>query len=560
MPLTDKAIEYLVKHAIDLAILADVGVTERDGRLVYPTGRSSAVNGNGPKALQPKGAGLELWWPKGEPRDGATVVLAEGESDALAILSVFGLAEILYHDAPGENPFREVVVASMPGTGYPIERKLADELAGVDTVVLGFDGDDAGRKATARAAGVLAEAGIACHDLAVPEGLDVAECLAELGPDDRLPWLARRIHEARPADPPIHSATKELPVAERISGLPFSLAGDVIANAPPEPEWVWEGYIAPGEISLIAGRPKVGKSTLVFGLIAAILHGRRFVGRATRGRGVLLLTEEGAGTFAEKARRFGIQDHSRFHVLLRRRTQAGWLEIASEARAYCARHGLDVLVVDTFDKWSGLRGDDENKSGPVIAALEPLMMAAGDNLAVVVISHQRKASGEHGEAVRGSNALTGSVDVILEVERVRDVAHARALVGTSRHASTPEELAIELTDDGYADCGDVEALKGRLETDKILERLSDEAITASAISEATEIPEGTVRHRLDELRTAGRVERTGEGRKGSPYAWKMLSATAHPLVAERKNESANGHGHLSDDDLERIAAEYGEGA
>jgi AAA domain len=75
-------------------------------------------------------------------------------------------------------------------------------------------------------------------------------------------------------------------------------------------------------VSLIAGRPKVGKSTLLFGLIAAILHGQPFVGRGTCDRGVLLLTEEGATTFAEKARSFGIENHPRFHVLLRRRTQA----------------------------------------------------------------------------------------------------------------------------------------------------------------------------------------------------------------------------------------------
>jgi predicted ATP-dependent serine protease len=80
--------------------------------------------------------------------------------------------------------------------------------------------------------------------------------------------------------------------------------------------------VAPGEVSLIAGRPKVGKSTLLFGLIAAILHGQPFVGRGTCDRGVLLLTEEGATTFAEKARSFGIENHPRFHVLLRRRTQA----------------------------------------------------------------------------------------------------------------------------------------------------------------------------------------------------------------------------------------------
>jgi 5S rRNA maturation endonuclease (ribonuclease M5) len=392
-------------------------------------------------------------------------------------------------------------------------------------VVIVADRDDPGRDHARQVAeslrGVAAEVTV----LEPPRAKDVSDHLASGSTLEELQIL---------------SATRESAVAESISGLPFTLAGDVIADAPPEPAWIWEGYVAPGEVSLIAGRPKVGKSTLVFGLIAAILHGRPFVGRSTRGRGVLLLTEEGATTFAEKARAFGIANHPRFHVLLRRQVQASWPEVVGQARAYCREHDLDVMIVDTFDKWAGLRGDDENKSGPVLQALDPLMQASGDGLAVIVVSHQRKAAGDHGEAVRGSNAITGTVDVIVEIERVADVAHARALVGTSRHTATPEELAVELTDDGYVDRGDVDALKGRLEGDQIMAVLSTQPVTSKEIAEATEIPEATVRRRLDELHGDGRVERTGEGRKGSPYRWKMLSATPNPLVAERKETRPEG--------------------
>jgi hypothetical protein len=186
------------------------------------------------------------------------------------------------------------------------------------------------------------------------------------------------------------------------------------------------------------------------------------------------------------------------------------------------------------------------------------MQASGGGLAVIVVSHQRKAAGDHGEAVRGSNALTGTVDVIVEIERIPDVAHARALVGTSRHTSTPEELAVELTDHGYVDRGDVEALKGRLEADQVMTVLSTESVTSKEIAEATEIPEATVHRRLDELHATSRVERTGEGRKGSPYRWKMLSATANPLVAERKNGGPPEK--EAPDWVERLRAEYGEEA
>jgi hypothetical protein len=197
--LPDAALSYLCARAIDSTIIGELGIVEHNGRLIYPNGRSIALNGNGPKARQPAGVPLELWWPHGEPDNGATVIVCEGESDALAVLSMIGLSKILYWDAPADDPLAGLVVAAMPGTGYPAGR-LADDLAGVGVAVLSFDGDDAGHKATMRAAEALSAARIGHCDLAVPDGSDIAGHLASLGPDDRVPWLAGAIRDARPPE------------------------------------------------------------------------------------------------------------------------------------------------------------------------------------------------------------------------------------------------------------------------------------------------------------------------------------------------------------------------
>jgi hypothetical protein len=57
-------------------------------------------------------------------------------------------------------------------------------------------------------------------------------------------------------------------------------------------------------------------------------------------------------------------------MLLMRHEQGGrrWPELIEQARAYCAEHEIGVLVIDTWDKWTGLRGDDESKAGAVIEA------------------------------------------------------------------------------------------------------------------------------------------------------------------------------------------------
>ena len=125
----------------------------------------------------------------------------------------------------------------------------------------------------------------------------------------------------------------------------------------------------------------------------------------------MLLSEERSQTIKEKMRRWQLGE---VHLLMRHEAgvDVSLAEIVSQAVAVCSENGLDVLVVDTFSEWTGLRGDAENSAGEVLAAMKPLQAAAAAGLAVVLIAHQRKSDGEHGSAVRGSNALTGAVDII----------------------------------------------------------------------------------------------------------------------------------------------------
>jgi hypothetical protein len=111
----------------------------------------------------------------------------------------------------------------------------------------------------------------------------------------------------------------------------------------------------------------------------------------------------------------------------------GWPELVRQAMAYCHQHQLGVLFVHTWDRWTGLRGDLENAAGAVNEALEPLQYAAAGGLAVVLVTHQRKSLGEFGEAVRGSTALTGGVDIVVELER----PPASLALGNTREPSAP---------------------------------------------------------------------------------------------------------------------------
>jgi DNA-binding transcriptional ArsR family regulator len=319
--------------------------------------------------------------------------------------------------------------------------------------------------------------------------------------------------------------------------LPFTPLAPLIENVPPEPPWTVRGYLSPGSVTLLAGRPKAGKSTFAFALIAAVARGETFVGATTTTCGVLLLTEERHDTIAEKARALSLTNsfpaastpiagNEFVHVLMRH--DAGsvpWPEVVRQAMTYCAQHKLGALIVDTFDRWSGLRGDAENAAGAVNEALEPLQYAAAANLAVLLISHQRKSSGEFGEAVRGSSALTGGVDVVVELERPSRAlqlgSQARVLKAVSRFASTPDELYVELEEHGFQAIESPEQVKTDAERARVLDALEkrDEPVTSDQIGDDLDIPKRAVRRYLSDLLEKGLVRRSGAGKKNDPYVW-----------------------------------------
>jgi hypothetical protein len=488
-------------------IVATYDYVDETGRLLFQVVRFAPKDF---RQRRPDGAGGWEWRLNGTRRvlyrlpnviasikAGEPVFVVEGEKDVHALERFTGLA-----------------ATCNPGGAGKWRAEFSEALRGADVAVVS-DRDEPGRKHATEVARALEGVAADVSILEPTKGKDVAEHLANGGRLDELVTIAlfgscgstprNNQNDPNPQEP------FAAPMSEKLAGVP------------PEPDWLWNGYLAPGSLTLLAGRPKVGKTTLLFPLIRALEAGAPFLGLPTRCTRVLMLSEEREQTLAEKRELY--LDGADPMLLMRHEVgERTWSEVVEQARGYCRDRGISVLVVDTWDKWTGLRGANESKAGSVIEALEPLMLAAGDGLAVLILAHQRKSGGRFGEAVRGSNALTGGVDVIVELERAPENfgGRMRVLRSESRFTATPDALAAELVDDeGYVPRGLLEDVERESETDSVAQLVADApGSSTEELAEAAEVAPATMKHKLKTAHEAGAICREASGKRGDPYRWR----------------------------------------
>jgi hypothetical protein len=208
---------------------------------------------------------------------------------------------------------------------------------------------------------------------------------------------------------------------------PKSLA-DLLAMPPKR--WLIDQIIGAGDLSMLYGPPGSGKSFVVIDLIFAGCLGQSFARRFDTSRRLTVAYCAGEGAsglpqrFAAAAEHYGVSALPSFTFF----DAAPQLFTGEVADAYSASIGefvrewqqrqaagaagqLDLLVIDTMH--SATIGADENSAqdmGKVLQATKAAVSALG--CAVMLVHHSNK----QGNAERGSSALRGAMDCMIEVK------------------------------------------------------------------------------------------------------------------------------------------------
>jgi len=227
--------------------------------------------------------------------------------------------------------------------------------------------------------------------------------------------------------------------ADDFEPIPFDTLTD--DDTPADLPWLWDGYLMPGDMALLTAPPKSGKTTLLTGLLRALGRGEAFLGRSVRPGRVWVVSEEPKRLWAERNRIHPVGPHAR---LLPRPFPDGptpdrWSRLIDAALA----DRPDLCVVDTFAHF--LPGS-ESDAGTVRDFLRLLRRFSSAGGCVLLLHHPRKREAERGRTARGSGALPGFVDVVMEIDRYSRLdsdVRRRRLFARSRRPDTPPRLDYE---------------------------------------------------------------------------------------------------------------------
>lgn len=345
-------------------------------------------------------------------------------------------------------------------------------------------------------------------------------------PADEVYVIARSVarYAPEPDDAPrirLHPLQK----AERqqVQALDYLTAYTLEDAEEEEVTWFAYGLAAAGLVTELDGKVKqAGKTTLLLAMARAILQGESFLGSSTSYTPILYLSEQSITSFKRNVRRAGLLGREDFHLLLWASTRGwSWPDLVEDVKRHMAETGARLLIVDTLAQFSKIRGDDENKSGAAMLAMEPLQALAAAGIGVLVCRHDRKSGGEVGDSGRGSSAYAGTADVVLHLQRVEDANRSmqrqRVLDGLSRFEETPEKLLIELTSaepytyTALGDVADVRDRRVRIDILSCLPTTEDDALTEKDLQELLEVKAVDLRRVLRRLVDEGEVIRIGSG-------------------------------------------------
>lgn len=273
-----------------------------------------------------------------------------------------------------------------------------------------------------------------------------------------------------------------------------------------------EGYLAEG-VTLLAGKPKIGKSWMALDFAMAVATGDLALGSVRCRQGPVLycaLEDNHRRLKRRMSQLYGDVEHwppgLHFATQVRRLGDG----LVDDLRDWIEAHRPKLVIIDTF---AGVRPQSRREGYDAdYAALSPLQEMAGQmGVAILVIHHLRKMQGDDPfDMISGTTGLTGAVDAAFVLHRGKQGV---TLYGRGREIEEMEQ-AVEFVGGMWKVLGDADEVRRSDERSAILEVLdgADEPMGPKEIANALGWKTDNVKQLLFKMHKDGEIQKRGRGR------------------------------------------------
>lgn len=197
-----------------------------------------------------------------------------------------------------------------------------------------------------------------------------------------------------------------------------TLRAKSIADLLAEPEervpWLIEGLLPAAGFSLLAAKPKVGKSTFARCYALAVARGEPFLGRVCDGCPTIYVGLEDKPT--EITGHFHALGATDEKLLVVTELESNKETALADLRSLIIESNTRFVVIDTLARLVRLK--DANDYAEVMRKLEPLLnLVRQTDCHLMALHHAGKNDREDGDSLLGSTAFYASCDVVLTLRR-----------------------------------------------------------------------------------------------------------------------------------------------
>jgi RecA-family ATPase len=310
-------------------------------------------------------------------------------------------------------------------------------------------------------------------------------------------------------------------IEKLLSPLTMVDATDILAKPHPDPVYAVPGLI-PAGLSMLGGRPKVGKSWLSMQIALAVATGGVTLGqRVEMGRVLYLALEDSERRLQERMRAQGWQGtrpgQVQFILAESFRNEIQFLNAGGSARLikHLEKERFRLVIIDTFSR--AFKGD-QNDSEAMTGAVGLLQNAVNRlEIACIIVDHHTKPKGADPNPVDdilGSSAKAAVPDTLIGLYKEQGKSGARLAI----RSRVVEERTLQLRWDKELCCWQSEGDADKYEASQH----RHDALTALAnlgpsqvgpLAEQLGCNKGQVHKQLQALVASGEIVRSGSGRQ-----------------------------------------------